>query len=215
MALVLKDRVRETTATIGTGAITVSGAAVRHQTFAAAGVTAGSTFPYAIEVPSGPWETGTGTYNADGTISRALGNSSTGALLSLTGEAGTTISLSATASAFSALAQAPSPLTVTVVAASGSAQTLAAPGGPNGGSSAYDVTLTASCTFSLSGGVAGQVQSIMLFLRQDATAGRVATLPAGVKWAGGAAPTPNTAAGSMDVFMFFTPDAGVTWFGSY
>ena len=100
---------------------------------------------------------------------------------------------------------------VIAVASSGASQALVAPAQ---GSAAYDVTLTSNCTFTLSGGTAGQMQVVTLFLRQDATAGRVPTLPS-VRWAGGTAPTPNTAAGKIDVFRFTTPDGGVTWFGDY
>ena len=100
---------------------------------------------------------------------------------------------------------------VTTVATSGAAQILAA---PSIGNVAYDVTLTANCTITLTGGTAGQLQVVSLFLRQDATGGRTPTLPA-VRWAGGSAPTPNTAPGKIDVFRFTTPDGGATWFGDY
>ena len=86
---------------------------------------------------------------------------------------------------------------------------------PASGTAAYDLTLTGACAVTLAGGTAGQVQTITLFSRQDATAGRVLTLPPGVKWSGGNAPTPNTAAGGIDVFTFTTPDAGATVLGSY
>ena len=101
---------------------------------------------------------------------------------------------------------------VTTVAASGAAQTLTA---ATRGACAFDVTLTANCVLSLAGGSTGQLQVITLFLRQDATAGRVPSLPGGVKWPGGIVPTPNSAAGVIDVFTFTTPDGGATWFGSY
>lgn len=100
---------------------------------------------------------------------------------------------------------------VKTVTVSGAGQTLAA---PIIGNIAYDITLTSNCTITLTGGTAGQLQTVSLFLRQDATAGRVPMLPA-VRWAGGTTPTPNTAAGKIDVFRFTTPDGGVTWFGDY
>lgn len=107
---------------------------------------------------------------------------------------------------------APGATGVTAIAASGASVVLAAPAS---GHAAFDVALTANCTFSLSGGTAGQLQVLTLFLRQDTTAGRVATLPSNARWTGGVAPTPNTAAGKIDVFRFTTPDGGVTWFGDY
>ena len=101
---------------------------------------------------------------------------------------------------------------VTTIASSGASQALAFPAS---GSACYDVTLTANCTFTLTGGTAGQYQRVTLILRQDATAGRVATLPSGVKWTSGVTPTPNTVAGKIDVFYFHTPDAGTTVLGGY
>ena len=101
---------------------------------------------------------------------------------------------------------------VTTIASSGASQALAFPAS---GSACYDVTLTANCTFTLTGGTAGQYQRVTLILRQDATAGRVAMLPSGVKWTSGVTPTPNTVAGKIDVFYFHTPDAGTTVLGGY
>ena len=86
---------------------------------------------------------------------------------------------------------------------------------PASGSNAYNLTLTGATILSLSGGAAGQQQTMTVYLRQDATAGRVVTLPSGVRWPGSTAPTPGSAAGGIDVFVFTTPDAGTTWFGSY
>jgi hypothetical protein len=113
--------------------------------------------------------------------------------------------------ASTAFATAAASTPTTVVATSGAAQTLTAAAS---GSVAYDITLTANCTLTLAGGVAGQQQSITVYLRQDATAGRVAVLPTGVKWPGGVAPVPGTLAGNVDVFTFTTPDGGATWAGS-
>jgi hypothetical protein len=101
---------------------------------------------------------------------------------------------------------------VTTVAASGTAQTISFPAA---GSVAYDVTLTGNCTFSLSGGTAGQLQTITLILREDATAGRTITLPGTIKWSGGLAPTFDTGAGAINIVRLMTPDAGATVFGSY
>ncbi len=66
MALVLKDRVKETTTTTGTGTITLLGAATGYQSFAAIGN--GNTCYYAISAAgSSEWEVGIGTYTASGT----------------------------------------------------------------------------------------------------------------------------------------------------
>jgi hypothetical protein len=66
MALVVKDRVQETTTTVGTGTVTLGGAVLGFQTFAIIGN--GNTTYYAIVDPTtGEWEVGIGTYTASGT----------------------------------------------------------------------------------------------------------------------------------------------------
>jgi hypothetical protein len=64
MALVLKDRVQETTTTTGTGTITLAGAVTGFQSFSAIGN--GNTCYYAI-VGTSEWEVGLGTYTLSGT----------------------------------------------------------------------------------------------------------------------------------------------------
>ncbi len=69
MALVIADRVRETSTTTGTGTLTLGGAVAGYQTFSS-GIGNGNTCYYAITLGSS-WEVGLGTYTASGsTLSR-------------------------------------------------------------------------------------------------------------------------------------------------
>jgi hypothetical protein len=80
MALIVKDRVQQTTTTVGTGTVTLSGAVLGYQSFAAIGD--GNTTYYAIVDPLlHDWEVGIGTYTLSGTtLSRdTVLSSSTGA----------------------------------------------------------------------------------------------------------------------------------------
>jgi len=83
MALVLKDRVRETTTTQGTGTVTLAGAVAGFQSFSAIG-DANTTY-YTINLPGvNEWEVGIGTYTASGTtLSRdtVLASSNSGNLV--------------------------------------------------------------------------------------------------------------------------------------
>tara|TARA_B110000259_G_scaffold54504_1_gene64194 strand:- start:3144 stop:3602 length:459 start_codon:yes stop_codon:yes gene_type:complete len=67
MTLVVKDRVKETTTTTGTGAVTLGGAATGFQSFSVIGD--GNTTHYAIvDSAAGDFEIGLGTYTASGTL---------------------------------------------------------------------------------------------------------------------------------------------------
>jgi len=81
MALILADRVRETTSTNGTGSVTLSGAVPGYQSFAAVGN--GNTTYYTITNGT-QWEVGIGTYSTSGpTLSRdTVLSSSTGSKVS-------------------------------------------------------------------------------------------------------------------------------------
>jgi acetyltransferase-like isoleucine patch superfamily enzyme len=66
MALVLTDRVKETTTTTGTGTVTLLGASTGFQAFSAIGN--GNTTYYTIAAQTGTeWEVGIGTYTLSGT----------------------------------------------------------------------------------------------------------------------------------------------------
>ena len=84
MALIVKDRVQEISTTVGTGTLTLGGAVLGYQSFAAIGN--GNTTYYTIFDPVAyDWEVGIGTYTSSGTtLSRdtVLSSSNGGSLVS-------------------------------------------------------------------------------------------------------------------------------------
>ena len=83
MALVLADRVRETTTTTGTGTVTLAGAYTGFQSFAAIG-NGNSTYYTIAGQGTNEWEVGIGTYTSSGTtLSRTtvLSSSNSGSLV--------------------------------------------------------------------------------------------------------------------------------------
>jgi hypothetical protein len=84
MALILADRVQETTTVTGTGTATLLGAVTGYQSFAVIGN--GNTTYYTIAAQSGTeWEVGIGTYTSSGTTlarTTVLSSSNSGSLVS-------------------------------------------------------------------------------------------------------------------------------------
>lgn len=83
MPFVVKDRVKVTTTTTGTGSVTLGAASLGFQDFSVIGN--GNTTYYAIQDPvAGTWEVGLGTYSSTGpTLARTtvLESSNAGALV--------------------------------------------------------------------------------------------------------------------------------------
>ena len=87
MALVVKDRVKETTSTTGTGTLTLGGAVTGFQTFTSV-LSNGDTTYYAIfESSTGEFEVGLGTFTSSGTTlarTTVLESSNSGSAINLT-----------------------------------------------------------------------------------------------------------------------------------
>jgi hypothetical protein len=82
----LADRVQETTATTGTGAVTLAGAVAGYQTFASGFGSTSSVIGYLI-VSGNNWEVGKGTFNGSTGLTRdtVRSSSSGGSLITLSG----------------------------------------------------------------------------------------------------------------------------------
>lgn len=80
----------------------------------------------------------------------------------------------------------------------------------------FTATLTGSCTFTLRYPVSSGSSSFTLILTNDGTSGR------SVAWSGGTFLFPggsgvlsrSTSGGAVDVWVFFTPNGGSTWYGN-
>ena len=84
MALVVKDRVKSSTTTTGTGTITLGAAAIGFQAFSVIG-DGNTTYYTIVDTVNGTWEVGIGTYTSSGTtLSRdtVLESSNSGSLVS-------------------------------------------------------------------------------------------------------------------------------------
>jgi len=89
MALVVKDRVRETTSTAGTGTVTLAGAVSGFQSFSVIG-NGNDTYYAIVDSTTGAWEVGLGTYTSSGTtLSRntVLESSNSGSLVNFAANA--------------------------------------------------------------------------------------------------------------------------------
>ena len=190
----LVNRAKMTTATTGTGTITLGSAVDGFQTFADAGVVNADVVRYVIE-DADAWEIGTGTFDsAAGTLTRSPSESSIGGgAITLTGDAVVFVGaveadlreerVGAITSSTLDLA------TGNVFLSQPSANTTYAFANPPATGTAYGFTL-----------------------RVNPSATITVTWPASVKWPAGTAPD-APASGATSVYVFYTQDNGTTYFG--
>jgi hypothetical protein len=190
----LVNRAYVSTATTGTGTITLGSPLAGQRSFADAGVADGDTVRYIIE-DGNNWEIGTGTYTASGTtLSRTVSESSNSdAAINLSGSA--VVYISAVEADFREervgdISSSTLDLsTGTVFSDAPSANVTYVFSNPPASGTAYGFTLkvTPSATVTV-------------------------TWPASVDWAGGTAPD-APASGETDVYAFYTQDGGTTYYG--
>lgn len=188
MALVVKDRVKETTTTTGTGTLTLAGAVAGFQSFSVIG-NANTTY-YCVTDSTGAWEVGIGTYTASGTTlarTTILASSNSGAAVNLaagskevfcTYPAGKAVSLELSTLSGATLNDG---YTEEVFAVSGTTPALS----PTNGS-IQTWTLSGNSTPTAGTWAAGQSMTLMI---DDGSAYTVTWTSVAVTWVGGAAPT--------------------------
>jgi hypothetical protein len=84
MALIVADRVQETSTTTGTGSFTLAGAVTGYQTFASVLATADTTYYTIADQGGANWEVGLGTFTSPSTLARTtiLASSNAGSAVS-------------------------------------------------------------------------------------------------------------------------------------
>lgn len=98
---------------------------------------------------------------------------------------------------------------VSAIGNTGTAQTINV-----GTAQVFTATLTGNCTFTLSGANSNSSRgsSFTLILTNDGTAGRTVAFAGGTFLYPGGSVSRTTDANAVDVWFFFTPDSGTTWY---
>lgn len=219
MALVLKDRVKETTTTTGTGAIALGGAVDNFQAFSAVLSDTDTTYYAVIDVTNSDFEVGLGTYASGGnTLARTTVLESSNGGSAVNFSAGTKNVFIAYPAEKSVYQDASGGVTFdngiteeyTAVTSTSNAATCNMQDGTN-----FSHTLTENTTFTFSNPAAsGKVSAFTLKIVQDASAsGYTVTWPTSVDWPNATAPTLTSTASAVDIFVFMTHDGGTTWYG--
>jgi hypothetical protein len=208
------NRAKMTTATTGTGTITLGSASTGYQTFTAAGVANADSVSYVIEDGTA-WEIGTGTYTSSGTtLTRSLVQSSTGSLLNLSGTATVFVTAAAADLVSPDNTQTLSNKTLTgavlndgyteeIFAVTGTTPALS----PTNGS-IQTWTLSANSTPTAGTWAAGQ--SITFMINDSASSFTITWTSVPVTWVGGTAPTLAPASGNTVIVLW---KVGTTIYG--
>lgn len=150
MAVIVKDRVQETTATVGTVSLNLAGAVAGYIPFSSV-MAIGDTCRYCInDQIVNIWETGIGTYSATNTLARTTvdASSNAGGLVSLPGNAATIVFIDMSAASILALAPLASPPLTGAVTVSGTLSVSTPVGVVSGGTGA-NTTAAARTTLGL------------------------------------------------------------------
>jgi hypothetical protein len=222
MGFVVKDRVKETTSTTGTGTITLSGASDGFRSFASVLSDNDITYYALTESGTGEFEVGLGTFNSSGTTlerTTILSSSNSDSAINLTdGEADVFITYPADkAVILDGSDNQTNPGLITADTFVDRATTLsgATPTANVGSFGVFNITLSAATTFSFTGfPSSGTAVYWVVKVKQDASGNAYSvSWPSSVKFATGAAPTLSNSADEVDVFTFYSDDGGTTVFG--
>jgi hypothetical protein len=224
MALVIADRVLESTTTTGTGALALGGAHTGYIAFDDVCAN-GDTCYYAIVAvddngnPSGAWETGLGTFSDTDTLTRTTPAASSNSCAAVEFAAGTKhVMLDATAGYLASITRDPEAtaaqyrantadksLTTDKVWSAADYVAL----NDSGGNIAVDLSTGINFTMTMDGdytlsapsnGKPGQTGCIVL--TQDGTGTQTLAYASAWKFAGGTDPTLSTAASSVDILFY-------------
>ena len=100
---------------------------------------------------------------------------------------------------------------VSAIGNTGTAQTITSTNGQ-----VFTATLTGNCTFTLAGANSNsnRATSFTLILTNDATPSRTVAFSGGTVEFPGGSVSRTTDANATDIWFFFSPDGGTTWYGS-
>ena len=219
MALVIADRVRETSTTTGTGTLTLDGAVSGFQTFSTA-IGNTNTCYYTI-VNSSEWEVGLGTVAA-GTLARTtvLKSSNAGSAVNFsagskdvfgTYPADKAVDTDITQTLINKTLTNPTVTNyVESVVSIGTVTTTNTLSLTSGTVQTATLTASTACTFTMPTATAGK--SFILLLKQAASTGNGTATFTSVKWGTAGAPTITATAGKMDILSFVSD--GTNWYGN-